>query len=88
MAMKEPIFIYRTYQVVMPHDAGDYIPCMPLLGTKKPITRIPAGSILRFLKKTKDGMFEIEVINDREPQHGVISDCVFDCLLPFHQKKR
>jgi hypothetical protein len=62
MLIKEPRF-YREYSVVMTESQGNYIPCMPSIGTSNPITRIPVGSKFQFVRKVEEDLYEIETVS-------------------------
>jgi hypothetical protein len=84
MSIREPNF-YREYIVVMADTVQDYIPCMPVVGTKTPITRIPAGSKLMFSRKIEPELFEVE-LRDHNRTRCLICSSTFEYLLPVHQR--
>lgn len=86
MSITEPRF-YREYSVVMAESQGNYIPCMPSIGSLTPITRISAGSRFKFIRKVEEGLYEIEMIGNGEVK-SMITSHVFEWLLPVYRKKR
>ena len=86
MSIKEPKF-YREYSVVMAESQGNYIPCMPTIGSLNPITRISAGSKFKFIRKVEEDLYEIEMTGNSEVR-SLITSHVFEWLLPVYRKKR
>lgn len=86
MSIKEPRF-YREYSVVMAESQGNYIPCMPAVGSTHPVTRISAGSNFKFIRKVEEDLYEIEMIGSGEIR-SLITSHVFEWLLPVYRKKR
>jgi hypothetical protein len=86
MLNKEPRF-YREYSVVMTETQGNYIPCMPSIGTSNPITRIPVGSKFQFVRKVEEDLYEIEMVGNGQLK-ALITSHVFQWLLPVYRKKR
>ena len=86
MLIKVPMF-YREYSVVMTEVQGNYIPCMPSIGTKNPITRVPVGSRFQFIRKVEEDLYEIEMIGSSDMK-CLITSHVFQWILPVYRKKR
>jgi hypothetical protein len=86
MSIKEPNF-YREYSVIMAETQGNYIPCMPTVGSMNPITRISAGTKFKFVRKLEEDLYEIELF-DNDKAKALITSYVFEWLLPVYRKKR
>lgn len=87
MAIKEPVFYSRHYRVMGPVE---YIPCLPVNGAIKPITRIPKGSDLIFTRKIDNELYEVEFEDADSAALGrhraMIMNVAFEWLLPIFRR--
>jgi hypothetical protein len=87
MAIKEPVFVYRKYQVT-PHV--EYIPCLPITDLDFPTcTRIPRGAELTFMSKYDNELVRIAFHSaaSKEEYHVVaMLAAVCENVLPLYRR--